>query len=811
MMNISYFSSSINLQAMLERSGMVLYSVEGYMNKERIIFHRVVRDSIFTEDFNPFLKNNEVEFSASGLAVAYAPNGVGKTSFSRVLEDGAGKNLSFEYERKTDTPGIFYVIRDQNARNIIKGEAGDFFVGEKIRDIEELKTALEGRFEDIRVKLYDWLKKYNIRVVSHPFSSVCHLRDDRFGDFVQRLANRNEQGRKIDFALFAELGEWALSQGRLEVLDYDDAKLSFFKNNYISDGIIDRILRLDINSLSLVSDVRRVEQNTDAIRILTKFNDSKDCIVCDNPNIDTQQLLKKKTAANAALIASMDDNARDLIESLISSINDADPFHIKPALYSLLETGDVSLFNAVRDELRSYLESICNEFIIAFQNEYTKDVEIRPKQYAAFPRMYQEYLKLVSDNTVEFSGDDEKFIRSVVEEIMGKDIALRIEDDDHCKRLVLYIDDSTVLDKERNDLPLSNGEQNFISLAFELLRAKRSRCRIVVLDDPISSFDSIYKNKIAYLILSVFRDDNPKMKRCLLFSHNIDLLRLLDVQIGGCFSLYILNNTDGGMNGFIPVLNEEKNLLLYIPSLLEMLRTTLCPDDINDERLFLISMVPFIRGIAKMYGYEKSWDRLSQIMHGSFNRRVNVSSAYRKMILRTYKSEMYPDKPKSIGYIPSRDFQLTADKLMEYVKQWYDDGCRDILNPSKYSLLNHTLKHTISYLYLRMHSEKVLCSRFGIDGSRMQFGEICRKAMKEASAMYPSAVKEIEEWKAGLLSKKSLVNEFNHYEGSLNIFQPAIDISDETLANEFKSIEEILKDIELACTHDEAIMKDLNS
>lgn len=771
------------------------------MNKERIVFHRIVRDSIFTSDFNPFLRNNEIDFSGSGLAVVYAPNGVGKTSFSRVLEEGAGKNLSFEYERKTDTTGIFYVIRDQNARNIIQGEAGEFFVGEKIRDIEELKKALEARFEDIRVKLYDWLKKYNIKVVAHPFSSVCRLRDDRFGDYVQRLVNRSEQGKKIDFALFAELGEWALALGRLTVLDYEEDKLSFFTTNYTNRGIIDRILRLDINSLGRVSNVRKVEQNTDAIRILSKFHDSKDCIVCDNPNIDAQLLIKRKTGAKEAIIASMDDNARDLIESLVSSIDDADPFHIKPALYSLLESGDGSSFDGVRDELRSYLESICNEFILVFQDEYTKDVEISPKQYAAFPWMYQEYLKLVSDNTVEFSGDDEKFIRSVVEEIMGKDISLRIEDDDHCRRLVLFIDDSTVLDKDRNDLPLSTGEQNFISLAFELLRAKRSGCRIVVLDDPISSFDSIYKNKIAYLILSVFRDDNLGMKRCLLFSHNIDLLRLLDVQIGGCFSLYILNNNDGGMNGFIPVSREEKDLLLYIPSLLEMLRTTLCPSDINDERLFLISMVPFIRGIAKMYGYEKSWDRLSQIMHGSFSRRVNVSSTYRKIILRTYKSEMYPDKPKSIGYIPSMDFYITADKLMEYVKQWHADGCKDILDPSKYSLLNHALKHTISYLYLRMHSEKVLCSWFGINGARMQFGEICRKAMKEASKEYPSESKRIEEWKAGLLSKKSLVNEFNHYEGSLSIFQPAIDISDETLANEFKSIEEILKDIELVCNH----------
>ena len=800
MMNISYFSSSINLQAMLERSGMVLYSVEGYMNKERIIFHRVVRDSIFTEDFNPFLKNNEIEFSASGLAVAYAPNGVGKTSLSKVLAEGAGENLSFEYDGMTDGENIFHVIKDQNGRNIIKGEAGEFFIGLKIRDIEEFKKALEDRFYAIRTELADWLKNHGISSKSHPFVEVCRLKNGLLGEYAQKLANRMDKGDKIDFDTFTNLGRWLVAQEDLYVIEYDEKKLAFFKDNYKSGGIVDRILNLDTSGLDQTPGIKKIEQNIEAIKILSKFHDMKDCIVCDTPNINVEKLLHKKSSDKDSIIASLDERAKTIVNSIIESIDDNDPFQIKHALYTLLEKGDSGSYIDLKNELQQYLDSICNEFITRFRDEYDKELEFRNKQRTFF-WLYREYKKLVSDNNVEFIGDGEKFIRNVVKDIMGKDIILHIEDADHCRRLVLFIDDSTVLDKDRNELPLSTGEQNFISLAFELLRAKRSGCRIVVLDDPISSFDSIYKNKIAYLILSVFRDDNPKMKRCLLFSHNIDLLRLLDVQIGGCFSLYILNNTDGGMNGFIPVLNEEKNLLLYIPSLLEMLRTTLCPDDINDERLFLISMVPFIRGIAKMYGYEKSWDRLSQIMHGSFNRRVNVSSAYRKMILRTYKSEMYPDKPKSIGYIPSRDFQLTADKLMEYVKQWYDDGCRDILNPSKYSLLNHALKHTISYLYLRMHSEKVLCSRFGVDGSKMQFGEICRKAMKEASAMYPSAVKEIEEWKAGLLSKKSLVNEFNHYEGSLNIFQPAIDISDETLANEFKSIEEILKDIELVCNH----------
>lgn len=56
-----------------------------------------------------------------------------------------------------------------------------------------------------------------------------------------------------------------------------------------------------------------------------------------------------------------------------------------------------------------------------------------------------------------------------------------------------------VVGLDRSEMHLSNGEQNFISLAFALLLARNSEKEFVVLDDPISSFDSVYKNKISAL------------------------------------------------------------------------------------------------------------------------------------------------------------------------------------------------------------------------------------------------------------------------------------------------------------------------
>ncbi|MCD3216155.1 hypothetical protein G8S55_02660 [Clostridium botulinum C] len=39
-----------------------------------------------------------------------------------------------------------------------------------------------------------------------------------------------------------------------------------------------------------------------------------------------------------------------------------------------------------------------------------------------------------------------------------------------------------------------------------------------------------------------------------------------------------------------------------------------------------------------------------------------------------------------------------------------------------------------------------------------------------------------------LTSRKTLLNEFNHFDGNMNIFEPAIDISDTALEKEIKDI-----------------------
>lgn len=82
-------------------------------------------------------------------------------------------------------------------------------------------------------------------------------------------------------------------------------------------------------------------------------------------------------------------------------------------------------------------------------------------------------------------------------------------------------------------------------------------------------------------------------------------------------------------------------------------------------------------------------------------------------------------------------------------------------------------------LFLRLMVEKSLVDKFNLDTN------IHDQLEKIISAAYPDEndVDQIRK-RIRLTSKKTLINEFNHFEGNLSIFQPAIDITEQALWKE---------------------------
>ena len=112
------------------------------------------------------------------------------------------------------------------------------------------------------------------------------------------------------------------------------------------------------------------------------------------------------------------------------------------------------------------------------------------------------------------------------------------------------------------------------------------------------------------------------------------MLRLLDVQLNNCFNLYILNNVHDGTNGFIPVSEREKKLLINLHDLISLFQNKKneLKDALHDRRQFLMAMVRFMRGYAHInLDPTDRYGQLSAIMHGYGTESLDVIPIYNSL------------------------------------------------------------------------------------------------------------------------------------------------------------------------------------
>ena len=372
--------------------------------------------------------------------------------------------------------------------------------------------------------------------------------------------------------------------------------------------------------------------------------------------------------------------------------------------------------------------------------------------------MCKEYKETI-EKPLTLETEDICYIQEVINENIEKKIILERDNKNH--EIQIKIDNQLLLETDREELNLSTGEQNFISLSFELLKARNVKEEIVIIDDPISSFDSIYKNKIAFAIIKFLEG-----KKQIILTHNTEVIKLLEYQQRGCFNLYMLNNIESELNGFIHINKEEQNLLLNLNELIDFFRCDVY-NFIKNEKLFMISVVPFMRGYANIIGDSIAYKKLSKLMHGYEKGRTNVTIIYNKL----FKDK---EKVKKIN----NKYSLSVQDILNI-----DISETEIIDSNKYPLLNRTLYHSIVYLYLRLYVEYNLVNLYINDDipENYMLAQIIRDSFKGNN-------QEQINQRVFFNSRKTLLNEFNHFEGNMNIFQPAIDISDDSLKKEKQSI-----------------------
>ncbi len=742
----------------------------------KIIFSSIKNNNIFTEDFFHLSEENgTVEFkhmqSSGGIAVIYAPNGTGKTSMTNLLAmekstdnmffsavDEHGNQIAPEME-------AFHVVQDQLSRNIIHGRTTDYLIGAQIRKEYELRDkinlAFKNAYEQLSVKYKTEFKVSKVKdfllVQMQAIEDSIH---QTAFTFVRSIVNTQRHGKDInrnDFVSFVR------NEANKPInVDLDSEKKAFIIDDLSKSKVVERILAINPNEISTDTNTILVERHDDAIDILKKYHSLDTCIVCDNTSFDGNELLENKTENRKNIYNSLDKKTRDILDTIVrdSSLVIADPFEIKRIVGEFIAYGDSENLNCLQSELKEYIDYIGNEIISALFHCFDN---------TDFFKDFDEHARLV-EKQPELDSEELLFIQDVISENIGKDIEI-VRDEDNDKNYKLKLGSKDLLGTPRSDMELSTGEQNFISLAFELLLARHSNKDYVAIDDPISSFDSVYKNKIAFCIIKFLEN-----KKQLVFTHNTDLIRLLDVQLNNCFNLYILNNVQDGANGFIPVNEQEKLLLINLHSLIAFFQNkgNELVEVIRNRRQFLMAMIPFMRGYAHInLDPNDYYGKLSDIMHGYGAGVLDVVPVYNFLF-----GEIF-DGTEIIGI--NDILGIDCNNL-------------DILDKTHFSLLADTLEQTLIYYHLRMKVEKELVDIFSLNTDKMpMLNQIIQRAFKcpETDSKY----KQMRTFKVFFTSRKTLLNEFNHFEGNMNIFQPAIDITKSALQKEINIIEEKLMEV----------------
>lgn len=516
----------------------------------KLEFNSIKNQSIFQPEFQSFSVNgyNVIEFkkqpqAAGGIAVVYAPNGTGKSSLTAVLgNEKTREDLSFEAIYNGNQviqpeTKAFHTIGDQISRNVIEGETSDYLIGQDIKREYVLKKKIADGFETAFNELNSEYKNdYKTTKVSDYLLSVMHDRNPEAYTFVRDIVNKQSKGKNIDRSLFLTYVRDVQKQPRL--VDINREKREFVINNV---KIVECLLQIDLAQIVANADVQEIEQNDDAINILGKYKHLHSCIVCDNDHIDGDSLLQRKQERRKRIYDSLDVKTKALLKDVAmdSKLGVSDPFEIKNTVLAFISYGELEPITSLREAILSCVNEIVDEMIVALFNVF-----IPTSMYS----WWDEYSTLLEAQPT-LDSEELLYIQEIISENIGHNIRITRDDDsDHNFKLML--DDQALLGLDRSEMHLSSGEQNFISLAFALLLARHSRQEFIVLDDPISSFDSVYKNKIVFCIIKFLEN-----KKQIILTHNTDLIRLLNVQLKDCFNLYILNNVDGGRNGFLPVKN----------------------------------------------------------------------------------------------------------------------------------------------------------------------------------------------------------------------------------------------------------------
>ena len=725
-----------------------------------MISNTVTIDSItapgrLPDGFQHMEELNELEFSQQGNVVVYAPNGSGKSTIANALCGTLGRSaycdgevFGRQFSSSADS-AEFFLIKDQEGRNVAElPEGRALLLGDNVAREMELDHALSSGLKPMQSAFKGELANIGLSSKSSALATKLKEVDDELGEAIHLIFGQTTTRDNFFDFMDRVCAKWRCKDPFKGIGRIKGHRTRTCLANKESGAAYKTIASWKSKSpTERVKEAGSLPLFEKEAELLMQFKpEGSECPMCGAEwegwnNVYCSLILKADS-----IMGSLGDKQRKVVNAISQSHPD-----LYKAWSIYLERGDSA---SLEEELRVMQQDLRDAA------QFAKHVISEVARSSEYIEAWREYREIRGKVGFDDAMEDIELMKEMASSYLGKQLDVRILG----SNLKIELSEAE-LPSHPQEFPLSTGEKNFLSLLLDLIRAKRSNASCIVIDDPVSSFDSIYKNRIAYLLLDMLKD-----KKVVMLTHNLEFVRLLHEQHQNCFNLYMLATSDDGPNGFQRVDRNEVAIILYADKLPKLLSdgTRLGIEDIES---FLIALIPYIRSWANLTGKTEAYEQCCSLMHcrNQDDSSVELTSLYH---------EVFEIESIDFSELCVSSASLATRELSELPKSFVDK--------ETYPLLNRTLAHNFAFFLLRLKVEHALLS-YAPEAEKLLPPK--PKLYNYVSACLRNGEDEAErKWRRKILSKKTLLNSFSHFEWNVNIFQPAIDISEETLIDETREV-----------------------
>ncbi len=501
------------------------------------------------------------------------------------------------------------------------------------------------------------------------------------------------------------------------ILNFEATKLSTIFDNLAEDGMfMAKNFKLFKDASDISAEIQSIKDNVmksvyDNIdKILTEGETI--CPICGYENIvPIKKILDDKRLKLVEI-------SNDLVK-LFCEINHTE----NPEIIVKRVNNIIDLINS--EEIKE--TDIFSYLIIGGEADKINDIS---KIATELKKLNQEIEQLEKERNVFYEKlklAEEEIKYLFVNELNVKENKILLDD----KEKVLKI----TLEREVKDY--STGEINLIVLIVNLYQFVHSDKDLLILDDPLSSYDLINQYKIMFEVINSINEK----KRILIFTHNIDSIAIANSQCSGIFSSYAIEkNSDNKL-----FLNDLKNLegsLFNIDKILN--------ENAEEEHIGYINLL-----VEREVSPDK--DNIDPIFHydEDYTYKDKTGTTYSNNLLVKLIDDFDESTFENNGFYKNAYMKIM---YLCSIRVWIEKQFKDTLNDD--NLKKKKLGRKIDYIF----DEKAGINRWTGNS------KVTRRK---------------------LMSKKVMINQNEHYKSQIAPFYYVLNISFKDLTKEIKYIKDM--------------------